>query len=436
MIIILSPYRSNRLEFICQFIFSEQLGVDYQIVTAKENFEFNPETCVIGYGVSQSHLKTFNLPCRGLLFEQVIHPQEINVETLQSQFEPSLKIKSFFFEPGYDFQFDIFSACFYLLSRYEEYLPHQKDAFGRFPHTASLAFKNDFLNQPLINIWIKEFKTALQLRFKNVHFNPPVFQSIVTYDIDMAWSYRNKGLFRNLFGFLKNPSLERLMVLSGLQKDPFDQFDFLSEINEKWKLNGIYFFLLAKSRSAFDKNIDPNHPEWMKQIQRISKKHKTGIHPSYYSMDQPKQIDSELKNLSEITATEIVRSRQHYLRFSLPDTYRTLADCGIKKEYSMGYGSINGFRASFAGSFFWFDVLKDTTTQLRIFPFSYMDANSIFEEKITVAEAKRKFIQHLNVCKETNGLFISVFHNHLLTQDADGNDWRMLFEDVIPQTQQ
>jgi hypothetical protein len=120
----------------------------------------------------------------------------------------------------------------------------------------------------------------------------------------------------------------------------------------------------------------------------------------------------------------------------LPETYRTLAECGIEKEYSMGYGSINGFRASFAGSFFWFDVLKDKTTQLRIYPFSYMDANSIFEEKITAAEAKRKFIQHLNVCKDTNGLFISVFHNHLLTQDADGNDWRMLFEDVIPQTQQ
>jgi hypothetical protein len=65
-----------------------------------------------------------------------------------------------------------------------------------------------------------------------------------------------------------------------------------------------------------------------------------------------------------------------------------------------------------------------------------MDANSIFEEKITPAEAKIKFIEQLNQCKETNGLFISVFHNHLLTQDADGNDWRMLFEDVIPQTQQ
>ena len=29
--------------------------------------------------------------------------------------------------------FDVFAAGFYLLSRYEEYLPHIKDRFHRFP---------------------------------------------------------------------------------------------------------------------------------------------------------------------------------------------------------------------------------------------------------------------------------------------------------------
>jgi hypothetical protein len=65
-----------------------------------------------------------------------------------------------------------------------------------------------------------------------------------------------------------------------------------------------------------------------------------------------------------------------------------------------------------------------------------MDANSIFEEKITPAEAKIKFIEQLNQCKETNGLFISVFHNHLLTDNANGENWKTSFEEVIPQTQQ
>lgn len=42
--------------------------------------------------------------------------------------------------------FDVFAASFYLLSRYEEYLPHLKDEHGRYPASESLAFKNGFWN--------------------------------------------------------------------------------------------------------------------------------------------------------------------------------------------------------------------------------------------------------------------------------------------------
>jgi len=63
-----------------------------------------------------------------------------------------------FFETSGDFSFDIFAASFYLLSRYEEYLPHQKDQFGRYAHTNSLAFREEFLQLPLVNIWIEELR--------------------------------------------------------------------------------------------------------------------------------------------------------------------------------------------------------------------------------------------------------------------------------------
>jgi len=37
---------------------------------------------------------------------------------------------SAFFKSEGDYPFDIFSAVFYLLSRYEEYLPYKKDMYG------------------------------------------------------------------------------------------------------------------------------------------------------------------------------------------------------------------------------------------------------------------------------------------------------------------
>ena len=61
-----------------------------------------------------------------------------------------------FFQTGGDLPFDVFAASFYLISRYEEYLPHEKDMYGRYAHENSLAYKERFLQLPLINIWLTE----------------------------------------------------------------------------------------------------------------------------------------------------------------------------------------------------------------------------------------------------------------------------------------
>jgi hypothetical protein len=69
--------------------------------------------------------------------ETGIHEQKINCS--------EWKGKKIFFATAGDIPFDIFSAAFYLLSRYEEYLPHELDEYGRYSHTGSIAYKEDFL---------------------------------------------------------------------------------------------------------------------------------------------------------------------------------------------------------------------------------------------------------------------------------------------------
>ncbi len=433
MIIILTPYRSERLDYICQFIFGEQLGVRFEIMTDEDskNIEFNAEHFVISYGSTKKLAGAFSMPCKGLLFEKGIQKQSLSPEDYLFSFEEDISVKIFFQEKGYSFPFDLFSATFYLITRYEEYLPHEKDSFGRFPHTASLAFQDGFLNQPLVNIWLHVFMKSLQMQFDEIKFNSPSFQSMVTYDVDMAWSYKNKGFFRNFFGFLQKPTMERLLVLAGVKNDPFDSFDFLEKINQKGNLNNLFFFLMSKNRTKYDKNISPKNPEWISRIQKIAAQNSIGIHPSFNTINDQHCMNEEKETLAAITKKNIIRSRQHYLRFHLPETYRLLIASGIEKEYSMGYGSINGFRASFAGSFSWYDLQKEKTTSLRIYPFSYMDANSIFEEKTSPDQAELNFKEQWEYCKKTNGLFISVFHNHLLAENKKYKRWRSSFERII-----
>ena len=250
MLLIYTPQSTTRLQYICKFIFEEVLATAYTLTTDEENFK-KYDGSKINYSPTSIE-NTFQLIPHNLLFETGIKSQEINcINEGENLF--------FFKTEGADYPFDIFAASFYLLSRYEEYLPHKQDMYGRYAHENSLAYKEKFLQLPLINLWLQQFKEVLLQHFPSLIFNPKPFSFTPTYDIDIAWSYKQKGLLRNIGGFLKSPSLDRLKTLFGIKNDPHDSYDFLHSIHNKFNLKPLYFFLVANENSLYDKNILPSN---------------------------------------------------------------------------------------------------------------------------------------------------------------------------------
>ena len=49
--------------------------------------------------------------------------------------------------------FDLFAASFFLLSRYEEYMPHVRDEHERFTAVESFAYRKKFIEKPVVDIW-------------------------------------------------------------------------------------------------------------------------------------------------------------------------------------------------------------------------------------------------------------------------------------------
>ena len=427
MIVVFSNSSSPRLEYTCSFIFKELMGAEFAI-TSNENEFSNVEGVKIIYGNHKTADTTFEIPGCGLLFENDIHSQQI------ACFEYN-GYKAFFKGAGGDLPFDIFSATFYLLSRYEEYLPHAKDMYGRFAHEDSLAFREDFLYLPLINIWVKDLAKSLKMKFPIIHNQFSIFNFIPTYDIDIAYSYKHKGLLRNAGGFFKSPSIERIKVLSGLQKDPFDTYDWLDELHKQYQLKPVYFFLLAQKNGLYDKNILPHNKALERLIKKHSSKYPTGIHPSWQSGDNFLLMKQEKKLLQEIIDKPVTQSRQHYIRFSLPHGYRRLIEAGITDDYSMGYGSINGFRASVASSFYWYDLETEKQTCLRIHSFCFMEANSFYEQHLTPQEAFEELIHFYKACKEVNGTLITIWHNNFFGTDKLFAGWKEVYEKFIAQVQ-
>jgi len=425
MVLIYSAVNSSRLQYTCSFIFKEQLQSDFDITTDAGKFKAH-EGAKINYSNEAISINEFRIGSVNLLFENDIQQQRINC------FETG-RYKAFFRTAGADLSFDILAATFFLLSRYEEYLPHKKDIYGRYAHENSLAFKEGLLNIPLVNVWTKALADKLKEKYSIFNFQFPIFSFVPTYDIDIAYAYKHKGLVRSLGAFFKFPTLERVKVLAGSQKDPFDAFEWMDTLHQKHVLQPLYFFLAAQKNGVYDKNILPGTTAFAHLVKQHGDTYETGIHPSWQSGDDFLLLQQEKSIIENITGKAVKRSRQHYIRFDLPQGYRRLLEAGITDDYSMGYGSINGFRASVAASFYWYDLQKEEQTNLRIHPFCFMDANSFYEQRFVAEQAYGEAIHYLNICREVNGQLITIWHNNFLGTAKQFAGWRECYEKFIQQ---
>jgi len=418
---------SPRLQYVTAFIGSV---LKQEIRLTESRIEFSDyDGPAINYSNERLRKSELWIQPHLLVFEKEIIEQQIECFEYAG--------KKAYFRTGGDLPFDIFSACFYLISRYEEYLPHQKDEYGRYGYANSLAHKQGFLNKPLINYWIKDLAQSLKEIFPEFNYDPE-FSFLPTYDIDEAYSFKHKSSWRSFGGSIKdilkgkfNRYRQRVKVEWNRETDPFDSYNWMDVLHDKYKLKPQYFFLVAEKNGKYDRNILPSEQAVKDLIQIHAMKYSVGVHPSWQSGDDPSLIKREKEIVQKAAGVAIDSSRQHFIRFTLPDTYRYLMDAGIRKDFSMGYGSINGFRASVASPFYWYDLENEQQTSLQIFPFCFMEANSFFEQKQTPEQAYEEMMHYYNEVRSAGGFLIFIWHNTFLGTDQLYSGWREVYLQFI-----
>lgn len=338
-----------------------------------------------------------------------------------------------------DHPFDVLAAAFYCITRYEEYLPnYEPDEYGRYSHTNSMLFQLGWLKRPIVDEWIQQLITALQKRFPEWQPVPTKASTLLSFDVDLAWSYLHKGIWRNVGGAVKSllrndkPALQqRLAVLQHKAPDPFDVFAAIQQQHTAAQIPAQYFFLLAQTQKGYDKNISPNSKALQALMRQTATHSAVGLHASWAASQQVEVLQQEQNRLQRILQMPNQSNRMHYINFRLPQTFRQLLQAGIRKEYSMGYGTINGFRAGTSVPYYWYDLENECTTELEIHPFGWMDANSIFEQKDTAADAAIELQLMQQRVQQSGGQMITIWHNHLLGLDALGRQWWPVFTTYI-----
>ena len=430
-LLVYSEKNSPRLDYVLSILLKQLLGVDYQLINDRTFFE-NSALPKINYSrqrLNESENFLFSTP---LLFEKGIKFQSIkpiSYKNLPAFFAVSDKKA--------DLPFDIFAATFYLLSRYEEYLPFSADTHGRFSARESLAYQNNFLHLPLINLWSWQLKDILIQKYPNLQFSQPTYQFQPTYDIDFAWSFLYKGFFRSLGGYAVDlfrlhfsQFKERLLVQLHQKTDPFYTFDYLDSLHQRYQLQPVYFFLLG-DYGKFDKNTPVTNKQFQHLIQTISQRYQVGIHPSFQSNSAIETLAKERNRLEKISQKKVTHSRQHFLKLTLPQTYRNLLELGIKNDYTMGYAAAIGFRASIAQPFLWYDLEKETVTDLTIHSFQIMDVTLQQYLQFSPEIAIQQSLDMINTIKSVGGTFVSLWHNSSFSDEKKWLGWQTVYEKIL-----
>ncbi len=419
MISVLAPAVSPRLVYTLDVLLKQFAGADYRIITDREAF-LRADGIKINY-TSETLDSGIQLRPQSLLFNTDIKPVDVPVVHING-----LPVM---FPAESGFPFDIFAASFYLLSRYEEYLPHTPDRFGRFRPEDSLAYRHGFIHIPLIDHWLK----TLLPEIKHV----PQINATPTVDIDVAYAYRFKGIKRNAGGFARSllqadfrALAERAMVLCRCRKDPYDTYDYIREVHAKRGLKPL-FFVLCGAYGPYDKNIPLRHPAFSRLLSRLSETGTVGIHPSFASFDHPGRLEEELAFLSQRLGQPVTMSRQHYLRLSLPGTYRELVRFGITDDYSMGYAGVPGFRAGTSRPFQWYDLPGEKSTLLMVHPFTVMDGSLKDYLKLGPVEASGVISGLIRQLAVTGGSFMSLWHNESFSGEGRWKGWREVYERML-----
>ena len=418
-----------RVKYIFNLIFKDNLGLTFTITNRVEEFK-RYEGFKLSY-TNQDIDSEFHIAAHSLLFESGIKEQTIQMQNHDAFF------KYFFKTYNSSLPFDVFSASFYLVSRYEEYLPFIPDNFNRFEAENSLAYQNDFLRIPIVNLWIRELELLLKKKFKNIEITQRSYSYISTIDIDNAYKYKQKGVMRTIGGYLKSiftfdkqGFIDRTSVLLKKEKDPFDSYQYQLDTQKKYDLKVIYFYLLG-DYGINDKNHPSNNTNFQKLIKHLSDYSMPGIHPSFGSNGSTNQVKIEMNRLAKITHRDIFDSRQHFSMLTFPDTYFVLLELGITNDYSMGYGNYNGFRASICTPFYWYDLDDEIETGLKIHSYAISETSLRYNDHANMENVDLIAKKIIDEVKLYNGELITIFHNDTMGTSQEWKYWGSLYEKIV-----
>ena len=328
---------------------------------------------------------------------------------------------------------DVFGAAFFMLTRYEELVLEDRDDHGRFPAEASLAFREGFLELPVVDAYVDALWSALGRQWPGLARPTPASRLVLSHDADWPLGTLRRSpevIARACMGDLvsrRDPLLAARRVRAYFEVkagrcdgDPCNTFDFLMDTSERHGMQSAFNFITAHSGPLIDGTYEMDDPWIVALLRRIGLRgHEVGLHPSYGSFLDASRTRREFERLLEATRAAGVAQprwggRQHYLRWRNPVTWRNWAQAGLHYDSTLGYSEHIGFRAGTARPYQVFDLEARTPLPLEERPLIAMDVTLKSHMRLSPDESALRLASLRRVCRRYGGDLTLLWHNDSL----------------------
>jgi hypothetical protein len=342
---------------------------------------------------------------------------------------------------------DIIASSFFMVSRYEEVVQDIKDEHSRFPASASLAFREGFLNRPVVNEYIEllwNWVHSLEpgLTRKPLWPENKEFAVCLTHDVDHLRRYSFLPPVRRIGGAVlhgadlrlgSSIAIDYLRTLFHRRKDPFDTFDYILNLEHRFGFTSSFYFMAGRSSKLDVKYsiLEPRVVELLRQIEH--KGCEAGAHASYNSYDSPEHTVSEKARLDKVVGGEGCGCRQHFLRWKAPYTWQAQESAGLLYDATVGFADHAGFRCGFCLPFEPFDVIRDRKVNIWELPLTVQEITLSHAgyQNLRPEEAYKEIVGLIQAAKKCHGVFVLLWHNSSFDPLSGWRGWKEVYEKVM-----
>jgi len=323
---------------------------------------------------------------------------------------------------------DIFASVFFCLTRWEERVIKIRDKHNRFPVTYSLAYRNKFLHRPVVNEYVEMLWNMLVFLGFSGKRREKTFSIVPTHDIDRITYHTSfyitikntiKDIIRLKFKKAFLYFLSYFLILFKIKNDPFDAFDWMMDLSEKSGFTSV-FFIMAGGTSKYDRRYSLREKKVQLLIDKIKKRgHKLALHYSYSTYKNPEQLLIECSEYKEVLSESAKLGRNHYLKFSVPETWQNLEESGIENDSTCGYHDKEGFRCGTGDIYSVFNILSRSRLKLKEMPMIFMDRIYPWKHKdSSIEKLEESITQLITTSKKYKMPMTTLFHNGVYYNDS------------------